>query len=625
MFYSKIFQINYLTTKLFTMKCLKILALIFMSQLLWMTNSYSQKNDLPHDAKRTTEIINDIMQNVKGESTYEKYTAEDIYGVGMHMDSIFEVIYKPASVKPDLSNIVRAYSQSKRNYDSVLSKIRTRVNTSRSSSVSEINGAPILYIKTTDFELINWLKSNKEIFSVSPAGIVANPKFALPVRPVFDQRKEDELYDKLFGKSSNARSNWFERSLWGCENEKAEDVNVLCTKEGAIIPWHYVELGIPCANEEATGRGKKIALLDSGVSPDQSLFGNNFDDDYPGRTIDKEGTFSNWHPFQDSDGVDDDCGHGTHMAGVIASPNKRGYIRGVAYECDFLSVRVTDDVYINTSAERSAVTQALFNIANGASGYEDVDIISMSLGCLSYVPSIAFGVFAATSQGILMFSAAGTAPEWAPRGFVIFPAYLPSTIAVTGVYKGFPNPQRECDRCHYGGAVDFVVPMQDGDATTHSTTMSGASPSQVGGSSIATATMAGVAGAYWSAPANQNKSSTQIFNDLRNSATWQTKRPKFGYGKVDLQAALNAECEEELVDCNEVFPCQNVVCPPGKYCHNGNCIPLGNEFECINGICPQGYECEDGQCILDEGVILCNTTGVCPHGYSCLNGVCVPQ
>jgi len=68
------------------------------------------------------------------------------------------------------------------------------------------------------------------------------------------------------------------------------------------------------------------------------------------------------------------------------------------------------------------------------------------------------------------------------------------TVAVTGVKTG--APMQRCVECHSGSQVDFIVVMQDRNNTNRGPiTLAdyGNTPNYTGGSSIATATTAGIA------------------------------------------------------------------------------------------------------------------------------------
>ena len=164
----------------------------------------------------------------------------------------------------------------------------------------------------------------------------------------------------------------------------------------------------------------------------------------------------------------------------------------------------------------------------------------MSIGNLWSIGQIKDAVRYAYGRGKLIFSAAGTSFSWANNIVgVIFPANMSETVAVTGVTDR--NGYKECYNCHYGSKVDFVVVMQrEGadDRTALTLPMSGNSPDRVGGSSVATATMAGIAGLVWSTNTSQSRST--VLQRLKESAEFYPNRnSNFGWGKINAYNAVS--------------------------------------------------------------------------------------
>ena len=92
-----------------------------------------------------------------------------------------------------------------------------------------------------------------------------------------------------------------------------------------------------------------------------------------------------------------------------------------------------------------------------------------------------------------MFCAGGTSFDWtAGWTGVIFPASMPEVNAVTGIKD---NLTTRCDACHIGSEIDFVAVMEKASTLRNPLTlpMTGDLPSTVGGSSVATASTAGMA------------------------------------------------------------------------------------------------------------------------------------
>ncbi|MFT4683092.1 MAG: hypothetical protein ACJAU0_002238 [Flavobacteriales bacterium] len=306
----------------------------------------------------------------------------------------------------------------------------------------------------------------------------------------------------------------------------------------AKVSWNYEYSNIEAAWNTSTGDGITIGLIDTGVSQDQDKLNNEFSSGQStGRFIDQVGFHEScWWWWCSNDGVYDDCGHGTSMAGTIAGPRtNEGSSVGVAYNANLVSCRGTDDVIINSSNEKDGVSDSYYYLGNRG----DVKIISMSLGDVFYSGQVADAVNYANNQGKLIFCAAGTSLSWTSWWGVIFPANMWQTVAVTGVKSGVPI--QRCVECHSGSQVDFIVVMQDRNNTNRGPiTLSdyGNTPNYTGGSSIATATTAGIAALVWAE--NPGLSKGQIKSILKENASYYPSRnAQFGWGIIDAEAAVN--------------------------------------------------------------------------------------
>lgn len=305
-----------------------------------------------------------------------------------------------------------------------------------------------------------------------------------------------------------------------------------------LVSWVYDKHNIPPAWNYSTGAGVGVGLIDTGVSSYQDLLGSNFNDGYSsGRTIYKYGVFvdSFWPWVTTTDGVHDKCGHGTLMAGTIASPRNDNYMPvGVAYNCNLVSYRATKNVVLDGYHEQRGVARALTELGNRS----DVKIISMSVGHIFSVGSIEDGVKYAYAKGKLIFAAGGTSTEWTNFAGVIFPASMAETVAVTGVTDS--PTLTECAVCHKGDKIDFVVIMQragDVDRTSVVIGYIANTIDYVGGSSVSTATTAGIAALVWSKYPTWTRD--QVLTRLKQSASlYPNKSSNFGYGSINALLAV---------------------------------------------------------------------------------------
>ncbi|MDA0882738.1 MAG: S8/S53 family peptidase, partial [Bacteroidetes bacterium] len=305
----------------------------------------------------------------------------------------------------------------------------------------------------------------------------------------------------------------------------------------AKVSWNYEYSNIPNAWASSTGDNITIGLIDTGVNSGQANLNGSFaSGQSTGRFCDKLGFHEScWWWWCSNDGVWDDCGHGTSMAGTIAGPRtSTGSTVGVAYNANLVSSRGTDDVVINGSREKDGVTDSFYYLGNR----NDVKIISMSLGDVFWSSQVADGVYYAYNRGKLIFCAAGTSLSWTSWWGVIFPANMSQTTAVTGIRTG--SPMQRCVECHSGSQVDFVVVMQDRNNTNRTAITlanSGNQPSYTGGSSIATATTAGIAALVWAE--NPSMSRSQVMNHMKAaSSNYPSRDGQFGWGIVDAAAAV---------------------------------------------------------------------------------------
>ena len=307
----------------------------------------------------------------------------------------------------------------------------------------------------------------------------------------------------------------------------------------AQVSWHFSEHNIPQAWGLSTGSGVTVGLIDTGVSQYQSLLNSSgFNDGYSnGRFVQKYGTFidSWWWWSNNYDGPHDKCGHGTAMASTIAAPrNDNGMPVGVAYNANLVAYRATEDVVLNDYHERKGVSDALVQLGNRS----DVKVISMSIGYVWSIGNVSDAVKYAYSKGKLIFAAGGTSTSFTNGFGVIFPATMSETVAVTGVNDG--SVYERCDTCHSGSKIDFTIIMQGDNNTSKAPPVLNFYNNQrryTGGSSVATATTAGIAALVWSRYPNWSRS--QVLSRLKQSAEfYPSKHSSFGYGNIDALQAV---------------------------------------------------------------------------------------
>lgn len=312
------------------------------------------------------------------------------------------------------------------------------------------------------------------------------------------------------------------------------------TTPNGKVGWNLDDHNIPVAWGQSSGAGITVQIIDTGCSPDQAKLGSQFNQgSSQGRSITKLVTLPRATFFGIPTGPvetpADQCGHGTSMLGTSGGPRGTdGSTVGVAYNANFVSVRAAADVLIDESREVKGVSDAFVAAGNNA----NVRIVSLSLGRITSSGQLTDAVRYAYNRGKLIFAAAGTSFDWTSWFGVVFPASLAECVAVTGVKEGV---MQKCDACHDGSKVDFVTVMEKAGTNLHglSLAMSGDVPSTVGGSSVATSSMAGMAALVWAKFPGQSRA--QILEKLRTSSSYYPNRNgSLGWGKPDVAKALGA-------------------------------------------------------------------------------------
>jgi len=216
------------------------------------------------------------------------------------------------------------------------------------------------------------------------------------------------------------------------DSERLADTHA---KDNAAFDRMHVEQ----AQELATGRGVKVAVIDSGVMGVEGL-------DISGGVA--------------VPGVSATAllsGHGTIVAGLIAGP------RGVAPDAQVYDVKVYDAEDADTTQGERPLTSA--GIVAGieavirAQPQQQVDIVNISLAVRQSDPALEDAVARLVALDVVVVAAAGNAASSTPDGFAgtpgndaeVYPADYPGVLAVSATPPGDENPSA------------YVVPNADTD------------------------------------------------------------------------------------------------------------------------------------------------------------------
>ncbi|MEU3890024.1 S8 family serine peptidase [Streptomyces sp. NPDC029041] len=259
----------------------------------------------------------------------------------------------------------------------------------------------------------------------------------------------------------------------------------------------------------STGKGVKVAVLDTGVNPDtSSLKGQVLGDEVP------EAVSHN--------ATEDYNGHGTSMAELIAGTGAGGGMQGLAPGAKIVPYRVLSEGVSSTDRKKTpSVADAIKAAADS-----DARIINMSFGSDIIDPDVEKAIKYAHSKGKLMFAATGNDAE--SKNFIGYPAAYPYVVGVAAADdKGKVGAFSE-----FGNYVDLAAPGLNVpywcDATLRSYCDEG------DGTSMASSIASASAALIWSA--HPNWTANQVLRTLIDTASrdWPKNKPSnyLGYGLV---------------------------------------------------------------------------------------------
>jgi subtilisin family serine protease len=222
----------------------------------------------------------------------------------------------------------------------------------------------------------------------------------------------------------------------------------------AAVPrftWGLKALGIANAINPPTGKGVKVAVLDTGIDLNHP--------DLRGKVIDGDTAFSQVGGIS----VQDVHGHGTHCAGVICGPklSASGIRYGVAPDCELLVGKVFNNNFRPTASDDDILDGITWAEQKGAR------VISMSLGSvrlkngnfpLQY-EQIARKLLTRDTNSVLLIAAAGNESRrpisTAPVGN---PASCPSIMSVAAIDRFKNIAGFSCCQMDNIGEVDVSAP-----------------------------------------------------------------------------------------------------------------------------------------------------------------------
>ncbi|MCL6473383.1 MAG: S8 family serine peptidase [Firmicutes bacterium] len=134
------------------------------------------------------------------------------------------------------------------------------------------------------------------------------------------------------------------------------------TKSTQILPWGINRINADLAWRVSIGSGVRVAVIDTGI-----------DLTHPDLMANVKGGFN---AINRKESINDDNGHGTHVAGVIAAVDNDIGVIGVAPEANLYAVKVLDKT--GTGRISDAIEGIQWSVDN------HMQVVNMSFGTTSY-------------------------------------------------------------------------------------------------------------------------------------------------------------------------------------------------------------------------------------------------
>lgn len=188
-------------------------------------------------------------------------------------------------------------------------------------------------------------------------------------------------------------------------------ISVSGSSTGEIIDYGVKMVGAPLEWSETMGEGVRVGIIDTGIDTDHPDLRNR---------IKKCADFTG----AGRDNVEDENGHGTHVAGIIAAEKNKIGVIGVAPKADLYVAKAFGK---DGKTEFSSVIKSINWLVENK-----VQVINMSFSSPATTKQYANLVSEVAKRGITMVCAAGNEGEKAFDN-IGYPANYPETIAVTAV------------------------------------------------------------------------------------------------------------------------------------------------------------------------------------------------
>lgn len=283
-----------------------------------------------------------------------------------------------------------------------------------------------------------------------------------------------------------------------------------------VEQWaHHITSAEQAWNIQAGSSDIIIAVIDSGVDLDHPDFSNKL--------------VAGYDFVNDDNAPDDDNGHGTHVAGIVAaSSNNSIGVAGVAWNVKLMPIKVLNQ---NASGLASTVANGIIYAAD-----HGAHVINLSLGSSHYSSALHDSIKYADSLGVVVVVAAGNTNTESYH----YPAANPEVIAVAST----GSEDEKSSFSTYGYWVDIAAP-----GTSILSTYKDGQYKSLSGTSMAAPYVAGAVALLLSAnrQATMQEVWGSVFAGTDNLPLSSTEYvEKMGAGRVNLHKLLTVKPTEQI-------------------------------------------------------------------------------
>ena len=292
-----------------------------------------------------------------------------------------------------------------------------------------------------------------------------------------------------------------------------EDITVQIIEE--VLPWGIDRIDAEVVQDQNKGQGVRVAILDTGI-----------DLDHPDLRVAGNVTF-----VPETTSGDDDHGHGTMVAGIVAALDNEIGVVGVAPEAELYSVKVLNQ---NGSGVCSVILSGIeWAIDN------DMQVINMSFGSLGGLPvSLIEALQKAHQAGIVLVAGAGNSGD---LDIIYGPARYEAVIAVGATNQQDARASFSCT----GSTLELMAPGVGIPSTAR-----GGGYSSGSGTSLSTPHVTGMAALLIASGVLSNVEVRQLLRDTTQDLGASGWDSWYGYGLVSAAEAMAVTSPETITSNN---------------------------------------------------------------------------